>query len=102
MRKDYRLEKRKYIIGGLIIVIVAIYIVRLFNLQVMENDYKQFADSNAFMRKILYPSRGMMHDRNDKLVVYNQPAYDVMMIPKNVQEFDTLDFCSALNITKEQ
>ena len=53
MRKDYRLEKRKYIIGGLIIVIVAIYIVRLFNLQVMENDYKQFADSNAFMRKIL-------------------------------------------------
>ncbi len=102
MRKDYRLEKRKYIIGGLIIVIVAIYIVRLFNLQVMENDYKQFADSNAFMRKTLYPSRGMMHDRNDKLVVYNQPAYDVMMIPKNVQEFDTLDFCSALNITKEQ
>lgn len=73
MRKDYRLEKRKYIIGGFIIVIVAIYMIRLFNLQVMENDYKQFADSNAFMRKTLYPSRGMMHDRNDKLAV-KQPV----------------------------
>lgn len=102
MRKDYNLEKRKYIIGGFIVLIVAIYLVRLFNLQVMDGDYKIFADSNAFMRKTLYPSRGMMRDRNDKLVVYNQPAYDVMMIPKNVQEFDTLDFCNTLNITKEQ
>lgn len=102
MRKDYNLEKRKYIIGGFIVVIVVIYLIRLFNLQVMDGDYKIFADSNAFMRKTLYPSRGMMRDRNDKLVVYNQPAYDVMMIPKNVQEFDTLDFCRTLNITKEQ
>lgn len=102
MRKDYNLEKRKYIIGGFIVVIVVIYLIRLFNLQVMDGDYKIFADSNAFMHKTLYPSRGMMRDRNDKLVVYNQPAYDVMMIPKNVQEFDTLDFCRTLNITKEQ
>lgn len=101
MRKDYNLEKRKYIIGGFIVVIVVIYLIRLFNLQVMDGDYKIFADSNAFMRKTLYPSRGMMRDRNDKLVVYNQPAYDVMMIPKNVQEFDTLDFCRTLNITKD-
>lgn len=101
MRKDYSLEKRKYIIGGFIIIIVVIYLVRLFNLQVMDNDYKQFADSNAFMRKTLYPSRGMIRDRNGKLVVYNQPAYDIMMIPRNVQPFDTLDFCTTLNITRE-
>ncbi len=99
MRKDYELEKRKYIIGGFIVLIVIIYILRLFNLQVMDSNYKQFADSNAFMRKTLYPSRGMIRDRNGKLVVYNQPAYDVMMIPRNVQEFDTLDFCNTLGIT---
>jgi penicillin-binding protein 2 len=102
MRKDYRLEKRKYIIGGFIVLIVFIYIIRLFNLQVMDSRYKEVADSNAFLRKTLYPSRGMIRDRNDKLVVYNQPAYDVMMIPKNVQAFDTLDFCRTLGITREQ
>ena len=62
--------------------IVCIYIIRLLGLQVMDSRYKEVADSNAFMRKTLYPSRGMIRDRNDKLVVYNQPAYDVMMIPK--------------------
>lgn len=102
MRKDYQLEKRKYVIGGFIALIVVIFMIKLFSLQVMDSNYKQFADSNAFMRKTIYPSRGMMRDRNDKLVVYNQPAYDVMMIPKNVQEFDTIDFCRTLNITKEQ
>ncbi len=102
MRKDYRLEKRKYVIGGFILVIVCIYLIRLFGLQVMDSRYKEVADSNAFMRKTLYPSRGMIRDRNDKLVVYNQPAYDVMMIPKNVQQFDTLDFCRTLGITREQ
>jgi penicillin-binding protein 2 len=102
MRKDYRLEKRKYIIGVFIVLIVFIYIIRLFNLQVMDSRYKEVADSNAFLRKTLYPSRGMIRDRNDKLVVYNQPAYDVMMIPKNVQAFDTLDFCRTLGITREQ
>ncbi len=102
MRKDYQLEKRKYVIGGFIVLIIVIFMVKLFSLQVMDSNYKQFADSNAFMRKTIYPSRGMMRDRNDKLVVYNQPAYDVMMIPKNVQEFDTIDFCRTLNITKEQ
>lgn len=102
MRKDYQLEKRKYVIGGFILVIVCIYIIRLLGLQVMDSRYKEVADSNAFMRKTLYPSRGMIRDRNDKLVVYNQPAYDVMMIPKNVQAFDTLDFCRTLGITREQ
>lgn len=102
MRKDYNLEKRKYIIGGFIILITLIYIVRLFDLQVCDSKYKEYADSNAFLRKTQYPSRGLMYDRNGELVVYNQPAYDVMMIPRDVQEFDTLDLCSTLNISREQ
>ena len=102
MRKDYRLEKRKYVVGGFIVLIVLIYIVRLFDLQVMDDRYKGFADSNAFMRKTLYPSRGMIRDRNEKLIVYNQPAYDVLLIPRNVTPFDTADFCRTLEITREQ
>lgn len=84
------------------IVIALIYIIRLFNLQVCDDRYKDFADSNAFLRKSQYPSRGLIFDRNGELVVYNQPAYDVMMIPRDVQEFDTVDFCHTLNITREQ
>lgn len=102
MRKDYNLEKRRYVISGFIVVIALIYICRLVNLQVFESKYKENADSNAFLRKAVYPSRGIIYDRDGRLVVYNQPAYDVMMIPRDVKEFDTLDFCRALNITPEE
>ena len=80
MRKDYKLERRKYVIGGIVLVIACIYVVRLFSLQVLNDDYKQHADGNAFLKKTQYPSRGLIYDRNGKLLVFNQPAYDVMMI----------------------
>ncbi len=102
MRKDYKLEKRKYVIGGFIVVIAFIYLLRLFNLQVIDSRYKDSADSNAFLRKAIYPSRGIIYDRDGRLVVYNQPAYDVMMIPRDVQQFDTLDFCRTVSITPAQ
>lgn len=102
MRKNYDLEKRKYVIGGFIFLIAAIFLVRLFDLQINDEKYKRSADSNAFLKKTVYPSRGLIYDRNGELVVFNQPAYDVMLIPRDVQPFDTLDFCSTLNITKEQ
>lgn len=102
MRKNYNLEKRKYVIGGFIVLIALIYLVRLFDLQINDGKYKQRADSNAFLKKTVYPSRGLIYDRNGELVVYNQPAYDVMLIPRDVQPFDTIDFCSTLNITPEQ
>lgn len=102
MRKDYRLERRKYVIGGFIILLVIIYIIRLFNLQVCDSTYKENADSNAFMKKTIYPSRGFIYDRHGKLVVFNQPAYDVVLIPRDVQPFDTIDFCNTLRITREE
>lgn len=101
MRKNYNLEKRKYVIGGFIVLIALIYLVRLFDLQLADEKYKRSADSNAFLKKTVYPSRGLIYDRNGELVVFNQPAYDVMLIPRDVQPFDTLDFCTTLNITKE-
>ena len=102
MRKDYNLEKRKYVIGGFITVLVMIYIVRLFALQVGDVKYKESADSNAFLKRILYPARGLVYDRNDKLVVFNKPAYDVMLIPKDVGDFDTVMLCDALGISRDE
>jgi penicillin-binding protein 2 len=82
-------------------------VIQLFNLQVIDKNYKQWADSNAFQNKILYPSRGVMYDRNGELLVYNQPAYEVMVIMREMREvsetkkFDTLAFCKAVNIDIE-
>lgn len=101
MKKDYTYEKRKYVIGGIAILIVLIYSIRLFNLQILSN-YKEAAESNAFLHRTQYPSRGAIYDRNGELLVFNQPAYDIMFIPREVSELDTLDFCKTLGITQEQ
>ncbi len=101
MRKDYRLEKRKYVVGGFLLVVALAYLLRLFTLQIADERYKDRADSNAFLKKTVYPSRGLIYDRNDSLVVFNQPAYDVMMIPRDIRDFDTLDFCNTLQISIE-
>ncbi|MDE6272771.1 MAG: penicillin-binding protein 2 [Muribaculaceae bacterium] len=96
-------SRRKYIIGGFVALLVIIYIVRLFNLQVADDKYKENALSNAFLRRVIYPARGLIYDRNGQLLVFNQPAYDVMLIPKDVgKDLDTLALCEALNLTPDQ
>ena len=100
--KDYSLDYRRFVIGGVALLIVVIYIIRLFMLQITSDDYKKSADSNAFLKKIEYPSRGGIYDRNGKLLVYNQPAYDIMVVMNEAKDhLDTLDLCEALNITRE-
>ena len=99
--RRYKLEKRKFVLSGLIIFVLLVYIVRLFSLQVLSNDYKSKADSNAFYKKTVYPARGLMYDRNGKLLVYNQPAYDITFVPRNVRNIDTLELCRTLNMTRE-
>ena len=89
-------------IGGVAAAIVLIYIVRLFTLQLLSDDYKKNADSNAFLKKIEYPSRGVITDRHGKLMVYNQPAYDIMVVMNEAKDrIDTLELCEALGITKD-
>ena len=89
-------------IGGVAAAIVLIYIVRLFTLQLLSDDYKKNADSNAFLKKIEYPSRGVITDRHGKLMVYNQPAYDIMVVMNEAKgRIDTLELCEALGITKD-
>ena len=98
----YELENRKYVLIVSVLLVLLIFIIRLFSLQILNNDYKAWADSNAFLKRTIYPARGIIYDRNGKLLVYNQPTYDVMIIMCEVQEFDTLDFCNIVGITKDQ
>ena len=102
MNKDYGLEYRKYVVGLVAVIIVTAYILRLLSLQLMSDDYKQNADSNAFLQKIDYPARGIITDRNGTLLVYNQPSYDIMVVEKEARNrFDTLELCNTLNITRD-
>lgn len=100
MISDY--SNRRFVIGGIATLIVVTYIVRLFMLQIMSDDYRKSADSNAFLKKVEYPSRGVIYDRKGKLLVYNQPAYDIMVVMNEAKDkIDTLELCEALGITPE-
>ena len=99
--KDYDLENRRLVLSAVAIGIVVIYVIRLFALQIASDDYRKSADSNAFLKKIEFPSRGSITDRKGRLLVYNQPAYDIMVVTNEMAgHLDTLEFCRALNITK--
>ena len=100
-KTNHAYEIRRYTLIGAVIFVILVYVVRLFFLQIVDVEYKASADNNAFLKKTLYPARGVIYDRNDKLLVYNQPAYDVMLIMREIQPFDTLDFCRTVGITKE-
>ncbi len=94
-------ESRKFILIGVMIAIAAIFTARLFYLQIVAQDYQQFAEENFLQKKIIYPSRGLLYDRNGKVLVANKTVYDLMVNPSKVKEIDTGVFCELLNITKE-
>ncbi len=102
MNGDYQYDKRRWVIIGLVIVLFVVYTIRLFSLQILGDEYKANAESNAFLNKTIYPTRGVIYDRQDRLLVFNQPAYDVMVCMRNVKDLDTLALCQALDISREQ
>jgi penicillin-binding protein 2 len=97
-----QLSERKYIIIGVFILVGLAYISRLFYIQVIDDTYKLDARNQAFRYTTDFPIRGYIYDRNNKLLVYNEAAYDLMILPKNVKNIDTLELCSLLGITREQ
>ncbi|MDH8702375.1 penicillin-binding protein 2 [Dysgonomonadaceae bacterium PH5-43] len=99
--KRFNSGYRTALIIAFICLIVLIYLIQLFRLQVLSPDYKDWADSNAFFKKTQYPSRGVMYDRNGELLVYNQPSYEVMVVVRETQKLDTLAFCKAADIDIE-
>lgn len=95
------LSDRKYVIMGVIILVGLIYIARLFYIQVIDDSYKLDARNQAFRYNTEFPVRGYIYDRNNKLLVFNEAAYDLMVLPKEIKHLDTTDFCELLGITKE-
>ncbi len=84
------LENRKYVIQGIFLIVGAVFALRLFYIQVVDSSYKQAAETNAIKSVVQYPFRGLIYDRNGKLLVQNTPVYDLMVIPKEAKNVDTL------------
>jgi len=99
---NHQYENRRFVIGGAALLVVVVYIIRLFTLQVMSDDYKKDADSNAFFKKVDFPARGTIVDRHGELLVYNQPSYDLMVVMREATKVDTLELCKTLGITREE
>lgn len=102
MKPSVQFKNRKYVIAGIAIAIVLIYMARLFMLQLMSDDYKKNADSNAFRKDIQYPARGLITDRKGRLLVFNEPSYNIMVTMNDQLGIDTLDFCQTVGISKEE
>ena len=102
MSSNNPFQMRKFVIGGVAIGIIVIYLIRLFTLQLWSDDYKKNADSNAFRKIIQYPSRGLIFDRNGKILVYNEPSYNIMVVMNEQHGIDTLDFCESIGMTKDE
>ncbi|MFD1629478.1 penicillin-binding protein 2 [Pseudopedobacter beijingensis] len=93
---------RKYVIQGIFILVAITLLSRLYYIQVVDDSYKLSADNNVLRKLVIYPARGIILDRNEKVLVQNEPIYDLMVVPGQVKPFDTLEFCRLIDITKEE
>ncbi len=93
---------RKTLLPILVIVTASLLLLRLFYLQVIDDSLRLKSENNAIKINYIYPERGYIFDRNGKLLVANQPSYDIMVIPREVKQIDTIQFCSLLSITKTE
>lgn len=95
--------RRRYVISGIAIVVVLVYIIRLFYLQIIDQSTKDQADNNALVKQTIYPSRGLIYDRNGELLVFNQPIYEITMVMREMgKDWDTTTFCQCLQISRTE
>lgn len=92
---------RKFVVQGIFIVLSVILLIRLFYIQVISEEYILSAENNVIRRLPIYPARGVILDRNEKILVQNEPVYDLMVIPREVKAFDTIEFCNLIGINKQ-
>lgn len=95
-------EGRKEILQVVIVLTGIIFLVKLFSIQVLDRKYAELADSNAIRPEIEYPFRGLIYDRNGKLIVYNTPEFDVMVVRREMQDFDSARFCEVFEISQRE
>ncbi len=89
---------RQYIIKLIFIGVASVILLRLFFLQNFESKYKVMANDIAIYKKVVYPPRGVIYDRKGKVMLSNTTIYDLMVTPRNIKNFDTLQFCNALGL----
>src|SRR4026208_2047725 len=92
-------EGRKEIIQIAIVLVGVIFLIKLFFIQVLDSRYAELADSNAILRTVDYPERGSIKDRNGKLMVYNTPEFDLLIIHKEIKTLDSARFCEVFDMT---
>lgn len=92
---------RRYVIIAIFVTVALILLARLFYIQIVDDRYMLFAKNNVVRPVIVFPARGPILDRNKKVLVENQPVYDIMVTPKQVKPFDTLEFCKLIGIDME-
>lgn len=95
-------EWRKEILQVVIVLVGIVFLIKLFSIQVLDSRYAELADSNAILRQVEYPFRGLIYDRNGKLIVYNTPEYDLEVITKDIKDFDSTRFCEVFEISPEE
>jgi penicillin-binding protein 2 len=95
-------EGRKEIIQIVFALVGLIFLVKLFFIQVLDDSYNNLAQFNAILKVPQYPVRGTIYDRNKKLIVYNNPEFDLMITLREVKKLDTLRFCEVFDVTREQ
>jgi penicillin-binding protein 2 len=95
-------EGRKEIIQIIFLFFGIIFLIKLFFVQILDERYAQLANSNAILKETEYPFRGLIYDRNGRLLVYNSPEYDLQIIKKEVIDFDSAKFCEVFDLTREE
>mgnify|MGYP001157967053 CR=1 FL=1 len=93
---------RKFILLSFTLGSSLLFLIQLVSLQIFNQDYNELSLNNAVEKRPIYPTRGLIYDRNGTLLVSNQPVYDLMVIPENIIPFDTLELISFLNLPKEE
>ena len=93
---------RRFFLPFVTLLTAVIFIGRLVSLQLLNSSYKLLSDSNAVIENSIFPERGYIYDRNNKLLVSNQPVYDLMAIPENITPFDTLELSQVLGVSKSE
>ncbi|HCC71477.1 MAG TPA: penicillin-binding protein 2, partial [Bacteroidales bacterium] len=92
---------RKIFFYAVIIIAAIVLISKLFALQVVNKSYRMSAENNVLRYVTQYPARGLIYDRDEELLVYNQAAYDLMVIPGQTKDIDTTELCSILDIERD-
>ena len=93
-----KLNRENKILAGLVVAAL-ILIGKLFVIQIVDSSYKIDASNNSMVYSTIYPTRGIIYDRNGRILVGNKVAYDILVTPKEVTEFDTLALSEALGVT---